>query len=50
MLPYSGLLWVIRVVLLASLVVHVYAAVTLWRRAQRARTVKYVVKKNKHST
>src|SRR3954471_12270415 len=42
MLPYGGLLWVIRVVLILSLVVHVYAAVTLWRRAKRARTTKYV--------
>ena len=50
MLPYGGLLWVIRVVLILSLLVHVYAAVTLWRRAKRARTVKYVMKKNKHST
>ncbi len=50
MLPYGGLLWTIRVVLLGSLVVHVAAAVTLWNRAQRARSVKYVVKKNKHST
>ena len=50
MLPYSGLLWVIRAVLLGSLVVHVYSAVTLWRRARRARTTKYVMKKNKHST
>ncbi len=49
-LPYSGLLWIIRVVLLGSLVVHVACAVALWRRAQQARTVKYVVKKNKHST
>jgi succinate dehydrogenase / fumarate reductase cytochrome b subunit len=50
MLPYSGLLWVIRVVLLAALVAHVSAAVILWRRARRARTIKYVVKKNNHST
>ncbi len=50
MLPYSGLLWVIRAVLLLSLVVHVSAAVALWRRARRARTTKYVVKKNNHST
>jgi succinate dehydrogenase / fumarate reductase cytochrome b subunit len=50
MLPRSGLLWVIRVVLLGSLLVHVYAAATLWKRARRARTTKYVVKKNKHST
>ncbi len=50
MLPYGGLLWIIRVVLIVSLAVHVTAAVTLWRRAKKARTIKYVVKKNKHST
>jgi succinate dehydrogenase / fumarate reductase, cytochrome b subunit len=50
MLPYGGALWVIRVGLIAALVVHVVSAVTLWHRAGRARTVKYVVKKNKHST
>ena len=50
MLPYSGLLWVIRAVLVVSLVVHVYAAVTLWRRAGSARTVKYQVKKNAASS
>ena len=46
MLPYGGLLWVIRAVLIVSLVVHVYAAVTLWRRARMARTIRYQVKKN----
>lgn len=50
MLPHEGLLWIIRVVLLVSILVHVYAAVTLWRRAGRARSVKYQVKKNKHSS
>ena len=50
MLPHSGLLWILRVGLIASLVVHVACAVALWRRAGRARTVKYVVKKNAHST
>jgi succinate dehydrogenase / fumarate reductase, cytochrome b subunit len=50
MLPYGGLLWIIRVVLIAALLVHVYSAITLWRRARHARTVKYVMKKNKHST
>jgi succinate dehydrogenase / fumarate reductase cytochrome b subunit len=50
MLPYGGLLWIIRAVLIVSILVHVYAAVTLWRRAKKARTIKYVVKKNKHST
>lgn len=46
MLPVNGALWVLRLVLLASLVVHVYCAVVLWRRAHNARTSRYVVKKN----
>jgi succinate dehydrogenase / fumarate reductase cytochrome b subunit len=50
MLPYGGLLWILRAVLIVSILVHVSAAVTLWRRAKKARTIKYVVKKNKHST
>jgi succinate dehydrogenase / fumarate reductase cytochrome b subunit len=50
MLPYAGLLWVIRAVLILSLIVHVYAAVTLWRRARRARTIRYQVKKHIGST
>lgn len=50
MLPRSGFLWVLRMVLIASLVIHVACAFALWHRAGRARTVKYVVKKNKHST
>ncbi|MDQ2756233.1 MAG: succinate dehydrogenase cytochrome b subunit [Actinomycetota bacterium] len=44
-LPYSGLLWIIRVVLLASLVAHVYSAFYLWSRAQNARTTKNQVRK-----
>lgn len=50
MLPHAGLLWVIRAVLLVSLVVHVYCAATLWKRSHRARTVKYQVKKNVSSS
>jgi succinate dehydrogenase / fumarate reductase cytochrome b subunit len=50
MLPYGGMLWVLRVVLVVSLLVHVISAVMLWRRAKRARTTRYVMKKNKHST
>lgn len=46
MLPYGGLLWVIRVTLVVALVAHVYAAVTLWVRASKARSTRYVVKKN----
>jgi succinate dehydrogenase / fumarate reductase cytochrome b subunit len=50
LLPYSGLLWVTRAGLLIALVVHVSAAVALWRRAQRARTTPYVVKKHTGAT
>jgi succinate dehydrogenase / fumarate reductase cytochrome b subunit len=46
MLPHEGALWLLRVGLIASLVVHVYCAVALWRRAARARTTKYVMKKD----
>ena len=35
--PYSGVLWVMRAVLLACLVGHVSCAYILWRRARRAR-------------
>jgi succinate dehydrogenase / fumarate reductase cytochrome b subunit len=50
MLPYEGLLWVIRVGLIVSLVVHVGAAYALWRRASEARSQKYAVKKNRSSS
>jgi succinate dehydrogenase / fumarate reductase cytochrome b subunit len=50
MLPESGLLWVLRAVLVLALVVHVYAAVVLWRRAGQARTQKYQVKRNRGSS
>jgi succinate dehydrogenase / fumarate reductase cytochrome b subunit len=50
MLPRKGLLWIIRVGLIVALVVHVYCALTLWRRAAKARTVKYQVKKNHAAT
>ncbi len=44
-LPYSGFLWVFRVVLLVSLVAHAYSAFYLWSRAQGARSTKYQVRK-----
>ncbi|MCD4524572.1 succinate dehydrogenase cytochrome b subunit [Nocardioides sp. cx-173] len=50
LLPYEGALWIIRVVLIVALVVHVASAAALWRRANHARPVKYVVKKSKGST
>lgn len=36
LLPESGLLWIIRVVLLAAILVHMWAAFTLWARDRRA--------------
>ena len=50
MLPHEGLLWIVRAVLVVALVVHVASAVALWRRAGRARSVRYQVKKNSTST
>ncbi len=46
MLPYAGALWVLRVVLIVSLVAHVWSAAALWRRANNARPVGYQVKRN----
>jgi succinate dehydrogenase / fumarate reductase cytochrome b subunit len=45
-LPHTGFLWILRVVLIVSLIVHVWSAVVLWRRAQNARTQKYQLKRN----
>lgn len=50
MLPYSGLLWIIRIVLILALVGHVYAALKLISRNSGARSVKYQMKKNVRST
>ncbi|MBB4929848.1 succinate dehydrogenase / fumarate reductase cytochrome b subunit [Lipingzhangella halophila] len=51
MLPHGGALWIIRVVLLASVLVHAYAAVVLWARAARARPAgqRYAVRKSAQS-
>jgi succinate dehydrogenase / fumarate reductase cytochrome b subunit len=43
-LPYAGLLWIIRVVLIVAVVAHVWSALTLWRRASAARTQQYSVR------
>jgi succinate dehydrogenase / fumarate reductase cytochrome b subunit len=45
-LPHAGALTVLRLVLIALLVVHVWCAVVLWRRARRARPQRYAVKKS----
>ncbi|MBZ5733247.1 succinate dehydrogenase cytochrome b subunit [Nocardioides sp. TRM66260-LWL] len=47
--PRTGVLWILRVGLIASLIVHVACAVTLARRAGRARPVQYQVKRNVNS-
>ena len=46
MLPYAGFLWVMRVGLIVAIVTHVTCGVKLWRRAAKARDVKYQVKKH----
>jgi succinate dehydrogenase / fumarate reductase cytochrome b subunit len=43
--PAQTTLWIIRVVLLAAVAVHIWAAVSLWRQAKRARPVQYVARK-----
>jgi len=43
MLPEKGLLWILRIALLVSVVLHVWSAATLWRRAGAARTTRYAV-------
>lgn len=40
-LPYAGFLWILRVLLIVSLVIHVYAALTLWSRNHAARSHRY---------
>lgn len=35
-LPENGLLWIVRVVLLAAILVHMWSAFTLWSRARKA--------------
>lgn len=49
-LPYAGLLWIIRVVMLVSIVGHIYAAFVLWSRSNQARGTKYVVRKRVQET
>lgn len=44
-LPYSGFLWLFRLLLIAALLVHVGAAFHMWSKAGAARDTKYVVKK-----
>jgi succinate dehydrogenase / fumarate reductase cytochrome b subunit len=49
-LPHGGYLWIQRVVLIVALLIHFYAAVTLWARARAARTTRYVMHKRQVQT
>lgn len=49
-LPEHGLLWIVRVVLIVSLLVHALSAYYLWARAHGARRTKYVNRKAVAST
>lgn len=48
MLPEGGFLWLMRIALIVSLVLHAYAAFTLWARAGRARHQRYAVTKQSY--
>lgn len=50
MLPKGGFLWVMRITLLASLVLHAASAFILWSRAGKARTVRYMQRKGQWAT
>ena len=49
-LPYSGFLWIFRVVLIVAIIAHVWSAAKLWGRANHARGSKYAVKKRVAAT
>jgi succinate dehydrogenase / fumarate reductase cytochrome b subunit len=44
-LPHGVFIWLFRLVLLACIVLHIYSAVTLWLRANKATPAKYETKK-----
>lgn len=50
MLPYSGFLWVFRLVLIVALLAHLYSAFSLWSRAGHARGHRYLVKDAMHTS
>lgn len=43
-LPYEGLLWILRVLLVVFALVHIISAMALWHRAGLARGSRYMVK------
>lgn len=47
---YGQLLWMVRVVILAAVVLHIVAAAQLTRQSRASRPVRYAVKKNNGAT
>src|SRR6476659_1286290 len=45
-LPFRTLLTIIEIVLTVSVVAHMWAAISLWRQAKRARPQSYVTKQS----
>ncbi|MFD3685569.1 succinate dehydrogenase cytochrome b subunit [Nocardiopsis sp. NPDC058631] len=50
LLPENGFLWIARIVLLASILIHIYSAAVLTIRARGARTQRYQVNKRVQRT
>lgn len=46
-LPHEGLLWILRITLTVAIILHMYSAITLWRRANEARGTAYKAKGGK---
>lgn len=49
-LPHAGLLWILRLVLLAAVVLHIWSAWELTRMARAARPAGYAVKLKNHTS
>ncbi|MEA4944295.1 MAG: succinate dehydrogenase cytochrome b subunit [Propionicimonas sp.] len=45
LLPSGWFIWIFRFVMVAAIVLHIYSAATLWRRAKSANPVTYEAKK-----
>jgi len=43
-LPFGGLLWILRFLLVVAVIAHVWAAAQLWTRANHARSSRYIAK------
>lgn len=43
-LPFGGVLWLLRALLILAVIAHVWAAAQLWRRANAARSTRYFAK------